>query len=114
MIVMSVRVLRQDMIEHSECLQRGRMSQERLLASLCAACQLPPPLYDLEVTGGHQVTVCCIVGRSDSISGSFHQISISKFQISNIKIQISLETESEYQKHTIILLIFVLMLLCHI
>ena len=53
--------------QHSECLQRGRMSQERLLGSLCAACQLPPPLYDLEVTGGDQVTVCCVVGRSDII-----------------------------------------------
>ena len=41
-----------------------RMSQERLLGSLCSACQLPPPLYDLEVTGGDKVTVCCIVGRS--------------------------------------------------
>ena len=40
------------------------MSQERLLGSLCSACQLPPPLYDLEVTGGDKVTVCCIVGRS--------------------------------------------------
>merc|ERR550539_1583612 len=39
------------------------MSQERLLGSLCSACQLPPPLYDLEVTGGDKVTVCCIVGR---------------------------------------------------
>merc|ERR1711997_414894 len=27
------------------------------------ACQLPPPLYDLEATGGDKVTVCCIVGR---------------------------------------------------
>ena len=40
------------------------MSQEKLLASLCAACELPPPLYDLEVTGGDKVTVCCVVGRS--------------------------------------------------
>ena len=41
------------------------MSEERLLASLCSACELPPPLYDLEVTGGDKVTVCCVVGRSD-------------------------------------------------
>ena len=41
------------------------MSQEKLLASLCSASDLPPPLYDLEVTGGDKVTVCCIVGRSE-------------------------------------------------
>ena len=112
MIVMSARVLRQDMIEHSECLQRGRMSQERLLASLCAACQLPPPLYDLEVTGGHQVTVCCIVGRSDSISGSFikYQYQNFKFQISNFKYLSKLNLSI----NTIILFLLVLMLLCHI
>ena len=53
------------MTQHSWCLQRGRMSEERLLASLCSACELPPPLYDLEVTGGDKVTVCCVVGRSE-------------------------------------------------
>ena len=67
-----------------------RMSQERLLASLCSACQLPAPLYDLEVTGGDKVTVCCIVGRSD-LSGLTSVITTPTRDLcSNININIIL------------------------